>query len=246
MAVVDLGSDAIAYRLRRSRRALRLRLTVRPEGVEVVAPVRASAAEIRAFVARHGDWVARKVSALRRTLEDHPGPAQLAAGGRILLRGAPVDLRIASGAGARIALGWRDGIEVRMPERLPPEQREAALEAILRHWLKQEARRDAERWALRHGPPHGLVPKALRVKEQKRLWGSCSARGTVNLNWRLILAPEAVFEYVVVHELCHLRVRNHQREFWRLVGAVLPGYEAQRRWLRAHGDLLTLQPVRPA
>ena len=87
--------------------------------------------------------------------------------------------------------------------------------------------------------------RELRVKEQKRLWGSCSSRGTVNLNWRLILAPEAVFEYVVVHELCHLRVRNHQCEFWRLVGAVLPGFEAQRRWLRANGHLLSLQPARP-
>ena len=246
MAVLELGSSAIPYRLRRSRCALRLRVTVRPDGVEVVAPVRASVAEIREFVVRHRDWVARKVSALRRTLDDHPGPARLAAGGRILLRGAPVDLRIASGAGARIALDWRDGIEVRLPEQLSGDEREAAVEAALRHWLKQEARRDAERWALCHGPRHGLLPQALRVKEQKRLWGSCSSRGTVNLNWRLILAPEAVFEYVVVHELCHLRVRNHQREFWRLVGEVLPGFEAQRRWLRANGHLLSLQPARPA
>jgi predicted metal-dependent hydrolase len=242
MAVLEVDSSAIPYRLRRSRRALRLRITVRPEGVEVVAPVRASAAEIREFLARHGDWVARKVSALRRTLDDHPGPARLAAGGRILLRGAPVDLRIASGAGARIALDWRDGIEIRLPERLTEDQREATVEVVLRHWLKQEARRDAERWALCHGPRHGLVPQALRVKEQKRLWGSCSSHGTVNLNWRLILAPQAVFEYVVVHELCHLRVRNHQREFWRLVGEVLPGFGASRRWLREHGALLTLRP----
>src|SRR5918992_1571142 len=101
MAVLEVDSSAIPYRLRRSRRALRLRITVRPEGVEVVAPVRASAAEIREFLARHGDWVARKVSALRRTLDDHPGPARLAAGGRILLRGAPVDLRITCCTGAR-------------------------------------------------------------------------------------------------------------------------------------------------
>ena len=87
------------------------------------------------------------------------------------------------------------------------------------------------------------MPRALRIKEQKQLWGSCSARGTINLNWRLILAPEAVFEYVVVHELCHLRVRNHQQEFWRLVAEVLPDYERHRRWLRANGHLLTLRPA---
>ncbi|HSA80961.1 MAG TPA: SprT family zinc-dependent metalloprotease [Geminicoccaceae bacterium] len=244
MPTLELGSVVIPYRLRRSRRALRLRITVRPDGVDVVAPVRAGQAEIAAFVARHGDWVQTKVDALRRALAAHPGPRHLAAGGRIPLRGRPVELRIATCRGARVAVSCRDGFEVRVPQRIPEEEREAAIEAALRHWLKREARHDAERWTLRHGPRHGLVPQALRIKEQKQLWGSCSSRGTLNLNWRLILAPEAVFEYVVVHELCHLRVRNHQKEFWRLVEQVLPDYEAPRRWLRANGHLLSLRPAR--
>jgi predicted metal-dependent hydrolase len=242
MPTLELGAIAIPYRLRRSRRALRLRITVRPDGVDVVAPFRAGQAEIVSFVARHGDWLEKKVGALRRALAAHPGPRHLAAGGRIPLRGRPVELRIATG-GARVAVTCRDGFEVRLPERLPEEQREAAIEAALRDWLKREARQDAERWIEHRGPPHGLVPRALRIKEQKQLWGSCSTRGTLNLNWRLILAPEAVFEYVVVHELCHLRVRNHQKEFWRLVGQLLPDYEPQRRWLRANGHLLTLRPA---
>jgi hypothetical protein len=104
------------------------------------------------------------------------------------------------------------------------------------------ARTDAEAYVARHGPPHGLVPSALRIKAQKRLWGSCTAKGAINLNWRLILAPPPVFEYVVVHELCHLRVRNHQAPFWRLVGEVLPGFEQPRRWLKDNGHLLTLKP----
>ena len=214
MPTLEIGAIAIPYRLRRSRRASRLRITVRPDGVDVVVPLRAGQTEIAAFVARHGDWVQAKIDALRRALAAHPGPRHLAAGGRIPLRGRPVELRITPCRGARVAISCRDGFEVRMPERLPEEEREAAIEA------------------------------ALRIKEQKQLWGSCSARGSLNLNWRLILAPETVFEYVVVHELCHLRVRNHQPEFWQLVGLVLPGFEAQRRWLRANGHLLSLQPPR--
>ena len=244
MPTLRIGAIAIPYRLRRSRRALRLRITVRPDGVDVVAPVRAGEQEIADFVAHHGDWVQTKVSALRRALAAHPGPERLAAGGRVPFRGRPVELRIAPCAGARLAVSYRDGFEVRLPARLPEEEREAAVEAALRHWLKREARQDAERWTALHGPPHGLVPRALRIKEQKQLWGSCSARGTLNLNWRLILAPEAVFEYVVVHELCHLRVRNHQKEFWRLVEQVLPDYDPPRRWLRVNGHLLSLRPAR--
>ena len=79
---------------------------------------------------------------------------------------------------------------------------------------------------------HDLLPAAVRVKEQKHLWGSCSAKGRVNLNWRLIFAPPAVFEYVVVHELCHLREAHHQAPFWRLVGEILPDFEQRRRWLK--------------
>jgi predicted metal-dependent hydrolase len=243
MPTLRIGANAIPYRLRRSRRALRLRITVWPDGVDVVAPVRAGEAEIADFVARHGDWVQTKVSALRRALAAHPGPQHLAAGGSILFRGRPVELRIATCPAARVAVSCRDGFDVRLPERLAEDEREAVIEAALRHWLKRAARQDAERWVLHHGPRHGLEPRALRIKEQKQLWGSCSSRGTLNLNWRLILAPEAVFEYVVVHELCHLRVRNHQKEFWRLVAQVLPDYEPHRRWLRANGHLLTLRPA---
>ncbi|HEX5078619.1 MAG TPA: M48 family metallopeptidase, partial [Geminicoccaceae bacterium] len=92
----------------------------------------------------------------------------------------------------------------------------------------------------RFGPRHGLVPRGLVIKAHRTLWGSCTAKGVINLNWRLILAPPAALDYVVVHELCHLRHRHHQPPFWRLVGQILPDYSWQRRWLRANGHLLTL------
>jgi predicted metal-dependent hydrolase len=136
----------------------------------------------------------------------------------------------------------RDGIEVIIPTTVDAAEREAAVVRTLTRWLAAGARTDAEEYVARHGPTHGLIPSALRIKAPKRLWGSCTAKDAINLNWRLILAPPPVFEYVVVHELCHLRVRNHQAPFWRLVGEVLPGFEAPRRWLKDNGHLLTLRP----
>jgi predicted metal-dependent hydrolase len=238
-----VGSTAIPYRLRRSARARRLRLTVQADGVEVVAPVRVREPEILRFVERHRHWVLDKVSRLRRTLAAHPGQSRLAAAGLIPYRGRPVELRIAP-ASIRTMVRYQDGFEVELSARIPDHEREAAIEAALSHWLRRQARLDAERFIARHGPRHRLVPKGLRIKDQKQIWGSCSARGLINLNWRLILAPESVFEYVVVHELCHLRVPNHQPEFWRLVAEILPGYGSERRWLRANGHLLTLRPAR--
>lgn len=242
LPTLQIDSSAVPYRLRRSRRARRLRITVQADGVDVVAPLRAGTHEIGAFVERHRDWVLAKVSALRQTLQAHQGPARLAAGGRILWRGQWVDLSVVPVAGSRVSVRHGSGFAVRLPAALPEDAREPAVEAALRRWLKRAALVDARRWVERHGPPHRLVPSAVRIKEHKQLWGSCSSKGAINLNWRLILAPEPVFEYVVVHELCHLRERHHQPPFWRLVGEVLPEFETQRRWLRANGQLLSLQP----
>ncbi len=89
-----------------------------------------------------------------------------------------------------------------------------------------------------HAPGLGVAPRAIRIGNQKTLWGSCSARGVISLNWRLLAAPRPIFEYVVVHELCHLRERNHGPRFWRLVGNVLPDYRERRAWPRRHGVAL--------
>jgi hypothetical protein len=133
-------------------------------------------------------------------------------------------------------------IRVELPDRLPAALQESEVERVLTGWLRREARAEAKALIQRFGPRHGLMPRGLVIKAHRTLWGSCTVRDVVNLNWRLILAPPAVLEYVVVHELCHLRHRHHQPPFWRLVAEILPDYGQQRRWLRANGHLLTLKP----
>jgi len=89
----------------------------------------------------------------------------------------------------------------------------------------------------------GVAYRRIRIGGQRTLWGSCSPSGTLSFNWRLVLAPAEVLDYVVVHELCHLRVPNHSRRFWALVEELRPHWREQRDWLREHGpELLALKP----
>ena len=89
-----------------------------------------------------------------------------------------------------------------------------------------------------------VEPRRIQIRDQRTRWGSCSTHGTLSFNWRLVLAPLEVLDYVVVHELCHLREPNHSSRFWRLVESRRPGWRAQRRWLHEHGpELLAFRPA---
>jgi predicted metal-dependent hydrolase len=90
----------------------------------------------------------------------------------------------------------------------------------------------------------GVRYDRIEIRDQRSRWGSCSTRGTLSFNWRLVLAPFEVLDYVVVHELCHLREPNHSRRFWRLVESRRPDWRAQREWLNEHGpELLAFRPA---
>jgi len=93
-------------------------------------------------------------------------------------------------------------------------------------------------------PAIGVEPMRIQIRDQRSRWGSCSTRGTLSFNWRLVLAPFDVLDYVVVHELCHLREPNHSRRFWKLVEQRRPDWRAQRDWLHEHGpELLAFRPA---
>jgi predicted metal-dependent hydrolase len=241
MPHVTIGLKTIAYVVRTSTRAKRLRLTVQPEGVEVVVPPRVAKHEVKRFVDSHRGWIYEKVQKYQALLSRHDGPDRLRDGARIPFRGelTPLAVVLADRVHPRVVEG--DGFRLELPKRLPMESHEDVIEMALTKHLKRQAKSDAEIAIERFGEPNGLRPTGLRIKDQKRLWGSCTYAGVINLNWRLILAPVQVFDYVVVHELCHLHHRHHQPPFWRMVGEVMPDFERHRRWLKINGHLLTLK-----
>jgi predicted metal-dependent hydrolase len=116
-----------------------------------------------------------------------------------------------------------------------------------RHISEVEARRAARELVAmlidEEAPELGVEVQRVQIRDQRSRWGSCSTRGTLSFNWRLVLAPFDVLDYVVVHELCHLREPNHSRRFWKLLESRRPGWHEQRDWLHEHGpELLAFRP----
>lgn len=102
--------------------------------------------------------------------------------------------------------------------------------------LREKARRVLTEKTDRFKKELDVEYKRIRIGDQKTRWGSCSSKGTISYSWRLILMPDEIQDYVVVHELCHLHEMNHSKKFWEWVGRIIPDYQRRRRWLKSHGD----------
>jgi len=241
MPEIAVDGDRIAYELRRSRRARRLRIVVTPGRVEVVVPRRVSEGQARAFVASKARWLRRHTEALR-TGGPPALPRRYEDGAHVVLRGrtlrlavVPADVRRTRPVDSDLERGL---LRLRVPRSADPPAREAAARRAVRRWLDRRLLAEAGEIAARSRPGLGAAPAAIRIREQKTLWGSCGRDGVVRLNRRLAAAPAEVFEYVVVHELCHLVEPGHGPRYWRLVARLLPGYEAPRAWLKRNGVAL--------
>jgi predicted metal-dependent hydrolase len=220
--------------IRESARARRLTIKIAPGAQpEVVVPPGTGDREIERLLRRHRDWIARK------TAEAEQVAARPALGldraGFAWLHGAAVPIEHRGGVKSTARLG-----QGRLLVGGPPERAPVAIE----RWYRREARPRLAAATRREARQLGLRPRRLTIRDPKTRWGSCSPEGSLSFSWRLLLAPREILDYVVVHELCHLRELNHSRRFWALVADARPGYEAQRRWLDRHGG--ELRAWRPA
>jgi predicted metal-dependent hydrolase len=231
------------YRLveKRSARARRIRIEIRSaEEVWLIVPRWASLREAQAFLQERRAWVERKLA--EQLLRRRTRPVDVAAmrwdgSDRLPLRGIDTPLRIEPARLRRVTVRF-DGDGIRLFCPLAAIHQPNGLVRALTAALREEAKRDASRFLAEEAARLGVSFQGPRIADQKSLWGSCAAGGLISLSWRLVLAPPAVFRYVVVHELCHLRHRDHSEDFWALVAAQMPDYVTHYRWLREQGERL--------
>jgi predicted metal-dependent hydrolase len=215
----------IAYQVRRSERARRVRVTVDAgRGVEVVLPRRAPEREAAAAIQELRPWIERRMREMERARA-----AVAARGEAVPYLGRLLSTRSEPGR-TRV---HRRGDELLTPagdERLP------ALERWYRRAARDEIAPRLDVACFQAGTSYSV----LTIRSQRTRWASCSRGGAMSFNWRLLLAPEPVLDYVVWHEVCHLEVMDHSPRFWALLGRHCPGYREQKRWLRRHGQTLVL------
>jgi predicted metal-dependent hydrolase len=217
-------TDTIPWSIRRSDRARRVLVTVDGErGVEVVLPRRAAEREALGAVTELRPWIERKVAELADARAEVARRA-----GRVPYLGAELALRPEPGR-TRV---HRRGDELRVPA----GDHRPAVERWYRRAARAEITPRLDTACAAVGRPYA----GLTIRAQRTRWASCSSSGDMSFNWRLLLAPEPVLDYVVWHEACHLVVRDHSSRFWAELARHCPGYGEQRRWLRRHGTTLTL------
>jgi predicted metal-dependent hydrolase len=224
---------SVSYSLKQSQRTRGIRLEIRSEtGLTVVVPRRYNQQQILDILQQKSRWIIKHLPT--------NGPVQLplftpepGQGDKLYFIGRPIEISISNVKSATpsavlngnkllISSGARDG----------------AIPAILEKWYRQQAATVFTEKADSFRKSMGLHYNSIFIRGQRTRWGSCSPAGNLTLNWKLLMAPEEIIDYVIVHELSHLRHMNHSKKFWEMVEHYCPNWRKYRKWLVTHEDEL--------
>ncbi len=207
--------------IRSRRRTIAIHITKDAE-IEVRAPLKARKAEIDRFVMSKSQWISRHLEVMEQRISNRAEFA-VSYGDTVPMQGIeyPIIAREESRAGF-------DGECFFLPQDLPPDE----IKSLIVKVYKLVAKKLLTNKVIDYSKEMGVMPAAVKVNSAKARWGSCSGKNSINFSWRLILADDDVIDYVVVHELAHIREHNHSERFWKVVKSVLPDYKERQRKLK--------------
>lgn len=236
---VRYGGTTIDFQVTRTaRRKKTVALTIDGDaGLLVAAPLGVPLDEIQAIVRLRAPWIVRK--AAPSMLQAHT--RRFVSGESILYLGRRVRMAVLEAEVPAVTIRFRHwSFEVTVPGHLDPNARALAIRRAFVRWYKARAQTRltdrVQHWTI----ALGQHPSEILIRDQRQRWASCSPDGVLRFNWRVVMAEPSLLDYVVVHELVHLAVKNHSAQFWAQVAAAIPDYEVRRRRLRELGPYLTL------
>lgn len=240
MEYLRIGAKVIEYELRKSSKAKRVSISIKNGRVSVAIPTGFTFEYAKNFLEDNKEWVLRhlqkQMSASQKIRQKN-----YTSGEKLLYRGRSYPLIIEEVISSEYFAVFKGSrIVVYIPPDLAPEEKPQMVKSLIEEWYKGQAQKLLPEQVDYYAKMLNTPFNRLKVKDQKTRWGSCSNKGNINLNWRIIMAPHQVAAYVIIHELTHLRHMNHSKEFWKMVESSLPEYKKWKKWLTLNGkELLT-------
>jgi len=213
-------------------------ISVKDNSVIVVVPHSLSNEQIERVVRRKARWIRKKLKynlEVRKTYR----PKEYVSGESFSYLGKNYRLKVVDGKPEKVSL--KNGrLYVHAPQSLSGEVKDKLIVSQLAEWYHEHALIALKEKAKRFAAQIVVEPKSVGIKSYKSRWGSCNSKGEVYFNWRIIMAPQRIIDYVVAHELCHLIHHNHSKDYWKLVESLIPDYKESKEWLKVNGQLLNL------
>lgn len=209
-------------------------ISVTPESaVRVVVPSRLTEKQIIELVKRKSRWIRSKIL-FNDEVRNKYKPKEYVSGESFSYLGRNYRLKIVKGEPDQVKLA-NGRFYVHIPDGASPNEREQVVVSSLANWYQEHALERLLEKSERLSKLIDHCPSSVAVKAYKSRWGSCTSKGIVCFNWKIIMAPHSIVDYVVVHELCHLVHHNHSKEYWKLVERVMPDFRERKEWLRVNG-----------
>lgn len=238
MDQLTFKDQTIPYEERRSARYRRITLSILDDRLRISAPKNVSMKQLQELLLSKQEWILKHWLAKQDTRKR---PVRYIDGEHFLYRGNNVVLKIKKHPHKMMRV-FLEGqvLEVCLPLDLLDQYCAPNIQSALLSWYKAQARRVLQDKLDNQAKRMQVTFQTFRLKDQKTSWGSCSSKGNLNLNWRIIMAPDAAIDYIIIHELAHLTHLNHSGQFWQRVATFMPDYKHWRKWFKDHGQELTL------
>lgn len=226
--------------LRKSRRAKRFRLQIDPKGVfTLTTPWLAPKWTIHLFLKKHSGWIEKQMEKIETQKQIRPD-FKYRSGDTFYYFGEPVTLDIRPSDRKRPTIKIRGNkMLITLYKHISEPEGLKAVKKTIEKFYREKAEEVIHDRLQFFNEYYGFLYNRVTLRDQKSRWGSCSRLKNLNFNWKLIMAPIEVIDYVVVHELCHLKEMNHSSRYWALVAETIPGHKERRKWLRENHYLLT-------
>lgn len=243
MSIFIYNGEEIQYKVKKSKRkTIAIKISV-DEGVIISVPLKCSDAAVQHVLNKKGQWILSKLK-LMNSKTQLLKEREYESGERLKFLGDYYNLNIIQGDYKSCSATFdKNGFNIYINSEVEEEFRKFILKEVLVKLYREIAKRFLQERSKYFADLLGVKPERITIKEQKSVWGSCSSKNNINYNWKIIMAPIAIVDYLVVHELCHLRQPNHSQDFWKLVESILPDYKLRKAWLKDNGVTLDIDKI---